>query len=97
LDFIHCLGVLKQPQHYGSWFDFYLQVTGGQKSNLFGPLIKLILELDSSNIKIPGTRPVDNSEYLLDITHHFYIGPGINLLSNPNLSVGDKTYIMSHR
>jgi ATP-dependent Zn protease len=35
-------------------------VKGGQKPNQMGPLVELVSNLDSNNIKIPGIKPVDD-------------------------------------
>jgi hypothetical protein len=67
------------------------------KAYQLGCLFKLVSDLDGSNIEMPGMKPADSSDCLLEIIHNFYIGLGMNLLSVPNPCVADKMYIMSHR
>lgn len=40
LYFIPCLGVIKKTQRFGSRLYLLLQVTGGLKRNMLGPLVE---------------------------------------------------------
>jgi hypothetical protein len=55
---------------------------------MLGPLDELVLNLDINSIKVSGV----NLFTLREVTHNCYVGPCMNIFSNPYLSVIGETY-----
>jgi hypothetical protein len=64
-----CCPHVVEVTEFRSCFYFYHHVKGGQVSlNLLGPLVELVSHRNSNNIKMPSIKPMDNKNYLLDIS-----------------------------